>query len=591
MIQRHTRIKLRRKIRTRKKRVTDAAASANKQLDRHLFRRWQNITQSRRFIASWVGLALLLSVAVVFQARSLSSHYLVATPVSGGVYTEGIVGDFTNANPLFVANNVDAAVSRLVFAPLLTYDKENRLRGDLAEKWDVDARNTVYTVLLRDKLTWHDGQPLTADDVVFTYQLIQNPDVKSPLLTGWTGIKIEKIDARTVRFTLPTPFSPFPHALTTGIVPKHLLQDVPFTQLRSDAFNTKNPVGSGPFVWKSVTALSTDPADMRQSVDLIKNEAYHLGSPGIDGVSIQTFADQAQLKDAFDRRDVLAASGLDNIEARDGVEEVSFSLTSSMMLFLRTDSPMLTDIRVRQALVRATNASAVAATLGYPVTPVREPLLKSHIGYNPAYRQFGYDATHANAQLTEAGWAVTPGSLARTKDGKPFTLKLIAESTPENSTLTAEVQKQWAAVGVKLEVELKDSKDFLQSHVLAHNYDVLMYPINLGADPDVYAYWHSSQAEVGKLNFSNFKNRTSDIALEGGRTRTEPDLRAAKYKPFLEAWRNESPAVGLYQPRYLYVTNQTVYGVDANLINTPADRYNDIHTWKINTVKQPYPAP
>lgn len=588
MLKRHTRVKIRRRIRSRKKRVSAVGEVANKQLDRHLFRRWQNIIDSRRFIGAWLGLVLILIVAVVFQTQALGKFYLVAKPVAGGVYSEGMVGEFTNANPLFVSNNVDAAVSRLLFSSLLKYDENNELVGDLAASWVVDDRNVVYTVRLKPELVWHDGAPLTADDVLFTYQLIQKPDVKSPLMTGWRDVKIEKVNRTTIRFTLPSPFGPFPHALTNGIVPKHKLQDIPDAQLRSAAFNTKTPVGSGPFVWKGVNVFGSNPESQQQIVQLLHFNKYHFGVPAIDGFSISTFPDTASLIEALKSRKVQAAAGLDaGLMAEDSYTNTSYPLTSSNMLFLRTDHAILSDTKVRQALVQATNVADITRFLGYPVVPVRGPLLRSHIGYDPSITQLSFSAAEASANLTAAGWNVVPGQEFRSKEGKVLDIKLVAESTPENSEIANAIQKQWAAVGVKLSVDLKDSKDFVQSNVLAHNYDVLLYAINLGPDSDVFPYWHSSQAEVGKLNLSKYKNKTADLALEGGRTRTDPALRTAKYKPFLEAWRSDAPAIGLYQPRYLYVSNQTIYGITERVLNTPADRLNDVHLWKVNTQKQP----
>jgi ABC-type transport system substrate-binding protein len=197
MVSHYMRLRVRRKMRTRKKQVVGMGESANKQLDRHIFRRWHNLKTSWRFVTGWLSLIILLVIAVVFQVRTLGSFYLEASPIAGGEYSEGIVGSFNNANPIYATSAVDAAVSRLVFSPLLTYDANNQLTGDLAASWDVDARATIYTVVLKPNLVWQDGKPLTSDDVVFTFQTIQNLDAKSPLSPSWRGVKIEKLDTKT----------------------------------------------------------------------------------------------------------------------------------------------------------------------------------------------------------------------------------------------------------------------------------------------------------------------------------------------------------------------------------------------------------
>src|SRR5262249_17445050 len=156
--------------------------------------------------------------------------------------TEGIAGNFTTANPLYAVSDVDTSVSRLIFASLLTYDKDDRLTGDLAESWHADSTGKIYTVRLRPRLKWHDDVALTSADVVFTYQMIQTSDAQSPLYSSWRGVAVTAPDARTVVFKLPNPLSSFPTGLTNGIIPRHVLQRVDPADLRSATFNTTEPI-------------------------------------------------------------------------------------------------------------------------------------------------------------------------------------------------------------------------------------------------------------------------------------------------------------------------------------------------------------
>ncbi|HMH30960.1 MAG TPA: ABC transporter substrate-binding protein, partial [Methylomirabilota bacterium] len=148
---------------------------------------------------------LLLMGGVVVQNLALSNYYQALRTVPGGIYNEGVEGRFTNANPLFATSNADNTVSRLVFAGLLKYGSDGKLAGDLAKDYQVDERGITYTVHLKKGLKWQDGQPLTSADVLYTYQMIQNPDVRSPLQGGWQGIKVSAPDAGTVVFELPGP--------------------------------------------------------------------------------------------------------------------------------------------------------------------------------------------------------------------------------------------------------------------------------------------------------------------------------------------------------------------------------------------------
>ena len=588
MVSHYTRLRVRRKMRTRKKQVVGMGESANKQLDRHIFRRWHNLKTSWRFVTGWLGLIVLLAAAVAFQVRTLGSFYLEANPVAGGEYSEGIVGSFSNANPIYATSAVDAAVSRLVFSPLLTYTADNQLTGDLAASWDVDSRATIYTVTLKPDLVWQDGKPLTADDVVFTYQTIQNPDAKSPLLASWRGVKVEKVDAKTIRFTLPNAYSPFLHSLTTGILPLHILKDVSPDQLRSSSFNTKSPLGSGPFKWKGVAVSQDSKTTKSEIIRLVRFDKYSRGKPKLDGIAIRTYETDDLLKKAVDNKEVITAAGLSmsDKEIATGLVTTNFNLMTANMLFLRTTSPNLGDVKVRQALLKATDVPALDREVGYGVIAVREPLLKNQIGYNAAYGQFAFNKAEAIALLDDAGWKVLPGEQYRSKDGQQLKLHLAYENSPEFSRVVNVLQKQWSDVGVNLVVDaIQDSKESAKL-VDSHEYDVFLYGINIGPDPDVYAYWHSSQIDKRTqihLNLSEYKSTIADIALEAGRTRIDPKLRAAKYKPFLEACRNDAPAIGLYQPRYLYVSNQQIYGLTSKTINSPSDRFNDAYLWMIKT--------
>jgi peptide/nickel transport system substrate-binding protein len=588
---RYTRLRVRRRIRKRKKQVVSFSELANKQLDRHIFRRWHNFRSAGRFSVGWLSLVIILIVAVVVQTKGLGQFYLSTVPVGGGVYTEGIVGNFSNANPLFTTDDVDASVSKLLFCSLLTYDENNQLVGDLASSWEVDAKGTTYTVKLKPNLFWHDGQPLTADDVVFTYDTIKNPDAKSYLLQNWTGVKIEKVDKNTVRFILPNAYSPFPHSLTNGIVPQHILKDIPASQLRSAPFNTKDPIGSGPFVWKGVTIDTGDNSSLTETIQFAKFYNYHAGIAKLDGVTINTYKDENSLNGALQKNQIIAAVGLSSSDKdiNPGEEDISFNLMSANMLFLKTTSPLLNDVKVRQALVKATNVPSLVEKIDYPTIPVREPILESQIGYNPIYQQFSFNKQEAQKLLDEAGWIINPKDNIRYKNGKKFTLRLAYQSNHEFSHIADGIQKQWADVGVNLAVTISQDENDSRKYLDSHDYDVLLYGINIGPDPDVYAYWHSSQISNKSqvhLNLSEYKSAVADLALEAARTRTDAKLRAAKYKPFLEAWRRDAPAIGLYQPRYLLISNTHIYGLKDGLINIPSDRFNNINNWMINTARK-----
>lgn len=586
VVDRTTKLRWRRRVRKSRKQVESLSEQADQHLEEHVITRLGRLWNVRRFLLGWVLLMCLVVTTLIAQTRALSQYYQTPQPVPGGIYTEGIIGTFTNANPLYATGPVDSSVSRLVFAGLFKFDNQNKLMGDLAQSLQVNDRGNVYTVTLKPDLKWQDGAPLTSADVVFTYQMIQNPDAKSVLANNWSGVKVAAVDERTVTFTLPQALNAFPNSMTNGIVPKHLLEGIPPSQLRSVSFNTVNPVGAGPFKWGTVEVVGDTPERREERIGLVPNELYQGGKPKLDRFIVRAFRNQEAVINSFNRKELNGLVGFskvpDQIVKAGHYVEYSFPLTSETMVFFKTTGPVLSDPKVRKALVMATDRKDISSNLGYAVQEVDSPLLRSHLGYDKTITQLPYDPESANRQLDEAGWIRGADGL-RYKDGQLLTFRMLSESTPEYAYVTAKLNSQWRAVGVAPEIVLEPSSD-LQTALAFHNYDSLLYGVSAGIDPDVFAYWHSSQADIrspNRFNFSEYKSSQADKALEAGRSSVDQNLRATKYKPFLEAWRADAPAVGLYQPRFLYITRQAVAGLVEHTINTGTDRYSNVQNWMI----------
>jgi peptide/nickel transport system substrate-binding protein len=563
---------------------------AEDNLDRHFFRRIGRLADVRRFVASWVVLVLILITGLIVQTIVLGNYYQSLQPVSGGIFNEGELGSFTNASPLYATGLVDSSVSRLIFASLLKTNQNNKLVGDLAEKWLVDNRAVTFTVQLRKNLFWHDGQPLTADDVVFTYQTIQNPDAKSPLFSSWQGIKITAKDKRTIVFTLPNALSSFPYSLTNGIVPKHVLESVPASQLRSVRFNTTNPIGAGPFSLEKIEVTGDTPETREEKIGLKAFDEYYAGRPKLDFITIHSFRDEKHMIDSYSHNELDGMVGLeslpDNLSGQKNVQDYNIPISGEVVVFLKTSAANLTDFRVRRALVEATNRPDIINNLGFPVVSANEPLLKNQSGYDANLAELKFNPDASNKLLDEAGWLKGSDGI-RVKDGNKLSVSLLARNSSEYTYLTQKLQSEWRDVGVDANVDLEPSVD-LQGAVARHDYDALVYGISIGPDPDVFVYWHSSQADPHKsnrLNLSEYKSVSADQSLEAGRSRTDPAIRAIKYKPFLQTWRNDAPGIILYQPRFLYVSRKPIFGFDPITINTEADRFSNVNNWMIRQDK------
>ncbi len=562
-------------------------SEAERQFEQNLIRRFGHLSLVKRFVAGWLTAIILLGVGVALQTQALSGYYQTLQPVPGGIYNEGILGDYTNANPVYASGEANIAISRLIFAGLLQYNNKNQLIGNLASDWSVDPTGEIYTVHLRPNLKWQDGRPLTANDVVFTYQVMQNPDAQSPFYASWQGVTVTAPDSRTVEFTLPNPLSSFPYSLTTGIIPKHILGNVAMDQMRSLAFNTTHPIGAGPFALQNLQVSGDTPETQQQEIELRPFINYHGGTPKLASFIVHTYGNQNDMVSSFKHQTINAMAGLSSLptglQNDSSIHQYSIPLTAATMVFFKTSDGVLTDTKVRQALVAGANTAAIMQKLGYKTKPVNEPLLEGQLGYSLDHRQSSYNPSAAMQELEADGWILGADGI-RYKNGQPLTFGLYTPSDSAYAQTALQLSRQWRAIGAKVQVYLQDQTQF-QATLAFHNYDALLYSIAIGVDPDVFVYWDSSQADVRsptRLNFSEYKSPAADAALEAGRTRTGDALRAIKYEPFLQAWQQDAPALGLYQPRFLYITRGPVYNLDEQTINTEGGRFNNVQNWMIN---------
>ncbi len=579
--------KMRRVILRRQGQALDLSKQAGRSIEKNLYSRISHLVAVRRFVSVWLLFWLLLGLATVWQLISLNHYFQTIQPVPGGIYNEGVLGTLTNVNPIYATGEVDSSLSQLIFAGLLGYNSNNQLVDDLASGYSVDSAGTLYTVTLRPNLKWQDGKPLTAADVVFTFDTIQNSNAQSPLFSSWQNISVSALNPLTVQFKLPNPLASFPYNLTVGIIPMHLLGNIDPANLRSAAFNTNNPVGAGPFSWHALEVSGNTPQNAVEQIALLPFSGYVLGKPKLSEFILHAYADQNQLLAAFRSGQLNGLAGLNNvpasIKALPSTEVHSLILTAGNYVFFKTQGSILSDSNIRNALVLGSNPEAIIKKLGYQTVPVTEPLLQGQLAFNPKYAQKTSQVVQAQALLNSDGWILAKNGY-RYKAGQQLSFNLVTTDTPENRLIVNLLAKQWHKLGVNL-IPLFEFPDTYSITLADHNYDSTLDGISIGNDPDVFVYWDKSQYDPRStnLNLSEYDSNTASIALEEGRTRLNPALRIIKYQPFLAAWQKDAPALGLYQPRVLYITNGKVYGLGDAQINAQQDRFNNVYNWEILT--------
>jgi len=563
-------------------RVKHAEGATQRHASRFILRRIENVRLVMTEIMIWLAAIALLIAGLGIQYSWNSQGSKKDGAKSGGVYVEGVIGNISTLNPLLAASEPEQAVSRLLFSSLYNYDVTGALHTDLAESMTVKD-DKVYTIKLRNAV-WHDGKKLTAEDVVYTINLIKNPQVRSPLRVNWLDISARAIDDSTVEFMLPAVYAGFSHALTFPVIPKHILQSVSPSSMREADFSS-NPVGSGPFAVKRVqTSESTSSTDV---VRMEPNTKYYGAVSTLSRLELRAYGNESLLVKAVNSGEVSAASGL-SLSAADNIKSKQYStkhwlLNKGVYLLMNNRSQTLQDARVRQALRYATDTSSIRATVGDNVARLDTPILQSQIAQKlPAAPDYSLDK--AKALLKEAGWTYNQGQW-KGKDGRPLAVAVTTSSgRDEYKKIVDALKQQWSKLGVDVQLREIDTSStttsFVQSVLQPRDYDALLYELELGADPDVFAYWHSSQASASGYNFANYSNRTVDNDLVGGRSRTNSALRAAKYIQFVNQWLNDAPAIGLYQSVGSYVLNNGASIVEPRgSLNTMNDRYADVTTW------------
>jgi peptide/nickel transport system substrate-binding protein len=557
----YLRFKFQRQLRRWRRDVRLLRAWATNYLERHIWGRWRRLGRVRRFLLVWWGIMAVGLFGVISQSRGLGRYYLVPRPLPGGIYSEGVVGKVQLVNPILADSSAAADCARLVFSGLTRHGPGRRLEPDLATSWTVSPDGQTYTFKLRRGVYWHDGVPFDSFDVVFTLIAIQNPDSRSPLAASWQGVTAEALDDATVVFRLPNPLASFLDFTTVGIIPRHLLESINPSALRAAAFN-QQPVGTGPFKFK---------AWLPGELQLVANPNYHAGQPQLDAFTVRWYETGGQLLEAYAKHQL---TGLGRVEPKDlpsldkfpNLRRSIFSLANQTDLFFKTSSPALADRAVRQALAQGIDRSGlIARALNSQASPLVEPILPGQLGYSLKFKPPGYN----------------PREAERVLQGKGLKLTLVTRRGSEYEAVADDIRQQWQRLGVTVDVVAVDLAQLQQSYIKPRRYDVLLYGINIGADPDVYAYWHSSQADDPGLNLSQYKSSVADKALETARVVTDPEIRVGKYQAFLAAWAADVPAAVLYTPDYVYAVADNVQGIKVHELVEPADRFYGVERWTV----------
>jgi peptide/nickel transport system substrate-binding protein len=568
------------------KKLTKVAGSAEKSLNRHFWRRLSRITIVWRKMLSWIfGFSIAL-IAGLWQLTSLGNYYLQTTPITGGTLTVGMLGVYTNSSPIFAAGAANTIVSELVFDGLFGYDDSNKLVSKIASGYSVDEKGLKYTVTINPLSKWHDGKNVSADDVVFTVGRVQNATVKSPYISSWQGVKVSKVDDLTVIFELNSPLTSFLHNLTVGLIPAHLLDSVPPSELRANSFGGSVAVGNGPFILESAEVLGIEKNDREESVTLVANPNYYAGAPNLSKIVVRSFNDQSILDTAIKNKEIdLSLNETNQIKEQ---KTVDTAISGGVYMFFKTTIEPFNSVVVRKAMSLAVDRNAVVAAAKNGATTLIGPLPESQASLDLAKTQVLNDPAAATSTLEADGWILNSITGTRSKNGNVFSARLYTQQEPSLVAVSQVLQSAWSTIGMPVEVVYLSEEELQNGPIARHEYDMLLYGVSFGSDADVYPYWHSSQADprsLSRLNFSEYSNSAVDKSLEAARSKEDKDLKVAKLQPFINQWNTDYPAIALFTPSLQYYKYGDIFGMNKKQINRTSDLFDSVEKWMIRTKK------
>ncbi|MEO8065462.1 MAG: ABC transporter substrate-binding protein [Candidatus Doudnabacteria bacterium] len=553
----------------------------------------ENIYKKEFYIFTAALLIFIFSGGfLLFQAFQFQG----SGPRSGGELVEGLVGEPQFINPvLSETSGVDMDISRLVYGQLLKFDDQEKLTPDLAAALpQISQDQKTYTLNLKPNLKWQDGHALNADDILFTIQTIQNGDYQSPLRPNWARVKVAKVDDLTLTFVLHEVSASFASNFALGILPKHVWAGISAQNFRLTDYNLK-PVGSGPFAVSEIKKTSDGTI---KSVSLRANDKYYQGRPYLNQITFKFYDGYDSLIGAYQAKDIQSLGVVP-------FDQKAFLGTSDRMKANRINLPQyqavffnlpknstLNEKAVRQALWLATDRGSIIKDvyLGN-AAPAYGPILEGSLGYNPSIAKSAHtNLEEAAGILNKAGWILDPATNIRYKNsakggsasGGKKTLEFSLATTSNlviNVKAAQILQNQWAAIGVKVNLIIVNSYDLESQYIRPRAFDALLFSENVGADPDPFPFWHSSQSRDPGLNLSGFTNAEADKLLTEARQTSDPSIRTRDYLRFQEIINDQLPALFLVRSLYIYNVPKNLQGINLTDIIHPSERFLDVNRW------------
>ena len=544
---------------------------------------FSHLTHIYRFLSGkekklfFVFLAFALSSGIALAANAFYGA-TERVAVSGGTYIEGIVGQPIYINPVISGtNDVDRDIVRLIFNNV----------AEVAEKIEPSKDGKTWTVRILEDVFWHDGKPLTSDDVIFTILAIQDPEARSPLANTLQDVSLERVSERELTLILPTAYAFFEDNLANiYIIPKHVFGAVPVANWRLSAYNLE-PVGSGPYVMRSSLI---ERSGFISELRLERNKNYFAGQPLIENLALRFYKDEGELLNAFN------TARIDGFLATDTriLPEVLrahriVSLPTSLyyaIFFNQSAQNALKDKNVRLALNYAIpRGELVADVLSANGVEIYSPL-KRFLGDKAADSSIDkgvFSADAASDVLEQGGWKLNEEGI-RERNGIVLEFKLAVPQYPLLIETADVVKSAWEKIGVRINIEVFSPQEINRELIRARNYEMILFGNSLW-NADLFSFWHSSERFYPGLNLALYENSAADKLIESIRKNFDAEAQISDLASLDSLIVQSLPAAFLYSPNYLYVSIPNFGGLSEELLVTGSDRFNTVEKWYVRTAR------
>ncbi len=471
----------------------------------------------------------------------------VEVKVEKGSFSEGVIGIPRFINPVLARpyNHAEQDLTELIFSRLLVHDNEGKIIYKLAHSLEKSENGKEYILTLKKNIYFHNGDHLTADDVVFTLNKIKDPLIKSPLQSKWEGISFKKLDEYRIKFTLIQAYNDFPYNLEVGILPKRLWENVNNDEFTFDKKNI-NAMGAGPY---AIEKIFYDNDRIPKKIKLKKHPFQK--KPYISHITIHFFNDVEDLETALKKGKLPRVFAL------------FFNERKNKILKNKIVRSYIDKTIDRKKLVKE-----VFSSFAYPINRVDGSYEKEEEN----------EKIKIKSQLEKLGWKKVNGIY--TKKGEKLQFTISTADIPDLISVAEFIREEGKRNGILFHIESYSFNELKQKIIRQRDYEILLYGYIIKKPSDFYGFWHSSQRDDPGANVSMYANKEVDQILK--------ELRKIGGKEGIEKIKdkikNDVPASFLYSPAYIYLLPRKIHSGKLS-IRTRIDRFNDIENWYIYTRK------